>query len=196
MTLDAFEHARQHNGPRDARPIIAHLELVDSADIPRFAALGVIPSFQPLWAYADEYITQLTLPVLGPTRARWLYPIGSLARAGARLSAGSDWSVTSMNPFQAIQVAITRRSPDSTAGPAWIQEETVDLRTILAAYTLGGAYAAGEENSNGTLEVGKSADLIVLDRNLYRIPVTEIHSARVLLTVLEGREVFRDPSLR
>lgn len=196
MTLDAFEHARQHNGPRDARPIIAHLELVDSADIPRFAALGVIPSFQPLWAYADEYITQLTEPVLGPARSRWLYPIGSFARAGVRLSAGSDWSVSSMNPFEAIQVAITRRSPDSAAGPAWIPEETVDLRTMLTAYTMGGAYAAGEESSNGSLEIGKSADLIVLDRNLYRIPVTEIHSARVLLTILDGREVFRDPSLR
>ncbi len=196
MTLDAFEHARQHNGPRDARPIIAHLELIDPADIPRFAALGVIPSFQPLWAYADEYITQLTEPVLGPARSRWLYPIGSLAKAGARLSAGSDWSVSSMNPLEAIQVAITRRAPDSMAGPAWIPEETVDLRTMLAAYTMGGAYAAGEESSNGSLEVGKAADLIVLDRNLYRIPATEIHSARVLLTILDGREVFRDPALR
>ena len=196
MTLDALEHARQHNGPRDARPIIAHLELIDPADIPRFAALGVIPSLQPLWAYADKYITQLTEPVLGPARSRWLYPIGSLAKAGARLSAGSDWSVSSMNPLEAIQVAITRRAPDSMAGPAWIPEETVDLRTMLAAYTMGGAYAAGEESSNGSLEVGKAADLLVLDRNLYRIPATEIHSARVLLTILDGREMFRDPALR
>jgi predicted amidohydrolase YtcJ len=196
MTLDAFEHARQHNGPRDARPIIAHLELIDPADIPRFAALGVIPSFQPLWAYADQYITQLTEPVLGQARSRWLYPIGSLAKAGARLSAGSDWSVSSMNPLEAIQVAITRRAPDSAAGPAWIPEETVDLGTMLSAYTIGGAYAAGEESSNGSLEAGKAADLIVLDRNLYRIPTTEIHSARVLLTLLDGREVFRDRTFR
>jgi predicted amidohydrolase YtcJ len=196
MTLDAFEHARQHNGPRDARPIIAHLELIDPADIPRFTALGVIPSFQPLWAYADQYITQLTEPMLGQARSRWLYPIGSLAKAGARLSAGSDWSVSSMNPLEAIQVAITRRAPDSAAGPAWIPEETVDLRSMLSAYTIGGAYAAGEESSNGSLEVGKAADLIVLDRNLYRIPTTEIHSARVLLTLLDGREVFRDQTFR
>lgn len=196
MALDAFEFARRHNGARDARPIIAHLELIDSTDIPRFASLGVIPSFQPLWAFADDYITRLTEPVLGPVRSRWLYPIGSMARAGAQLSAGSDWSVSSMNVFEAIQVAITRRGPDAVPGPAWIPEETVDLATMLRAYTMGGAYAAGEESSNGSLEVGKAADLIVLDRNLYRIPATEVHSARVLLTLLDGREVFRDQLLR
>jgi len=196
MSLDALDFARRHNGPRDARPIIAHLELIDPADIPRFAALGVIPSFQPLWAYADTYITDLTEPVLGPKRSRWLYPIASVAKAGAHLAAGSDWSVSSMNPFEAIQVAITRRAPDSPPGPAWIPEETVDLPTMLRAYTSGGAYAAGEEASNGSLEVGKEADLIVLDRNLYRIPVTQLHSARVLLTLLEGRTVWKDRSLR
>ena len=149
-----------------------------------------------MWAFADKYITELTEPVLGPSRSRWLYPIGSMARAAARLAAGSDWSVSSMNPLEAIQVAMTRRAPDAGAGPAWIPEETVDLKTMLSAYTTGGAYAAAEESSNGSLEVGKAADLIVLDRNLYRIPATEIHAARVLLTLLDGREVFRDPTLR
>ncbi len=195
MSLDAFEFARQHNGPRDARPIIAHLELIDSADIPRFASLGVIPSFQPLWAARDTYITDLTEPVLGPERSRWLYPIGSVAKTGAHLAAGSDWSVSSMNPLEAIQVAITRRAPDSPPGPAWIPEETVDLPTMLRAYTSGGAYAAGEEATNGTLEVGKAADLIVLDRNLYRVAVTQLHAVHVLLTLLDGKEVWRDPSL-
>lgn len=119
-----------------------------------------------------------------------------MARTGAHLAAGSDWSVSSMNPFEAIQVAITRRAPDSAPGSAWIPEETVDLATMLRAYTSGGAYAAGQEASNGTLETGKAADLIVLDRNLYRIPVPEIHQARVLLTLLDGKEVWRDRSLR
>lgn len=196
MALDALEFARRHNGPRDARPIIAHLELIDPADIPRFAALGVIPSFQPLWAYADDYITRLTEPVLGPERSRWLYPIGSVARSGAHLAAGSDWAVSSLNPLEAIQVAVTRRAPEAPPGPAWIPEEVVDLPTMLTAYTLGGAYAAGEEVTKGTLEIGKEADLIVLDRDLYRIPVTQIHSSKVLLTLLAGREVWRDRSLR
>jgi predicted amidohydrolase YtcJ len=196
MALDAVAFARRHNGPRDARPIIAHLELIDPADIPRFAELEVIPSFQPLWAYADDYITRLTEPVLGPERSRWLYPIASVARTGAHLAAGSDWSVSSLNPLEAIQVAVTRRAPDSPPGPAWIPEEVIDLGTILKAYTAGGAYAAGEEATRGTLELGKAADLIVLDKNLFRIPAAQIHTARVLLTLLDGREVWRDRSLR
>jgi len=194
MALDALEFARRHNGPRDARPIVAHLELIDPADIPRFAALGVIPSFQPLWAYADDYITRMTEPLLGPERSRWLYPIGSVARSGAHLAIGSDWPVSSMNPLEAIQVAVTRRGPDAPEGPPWIADEVVDLRTVLTAYTAGGAYAAGQEARYGTLEVGKAADLVVLDRNLFRIPATQIHSAKVLLTLLDGREVWRAAS--
>jgi predicted amidohydrolase YtcJ len=196
MALDALAFARRHNGPRDARPIVAHLELIDPADIPRFAELGVIPSFQPLWAFADDYITRLTEPVLGPERSRWLYPIGSVARTGAHLAAGSDWSVSSMNPLDAIQVAVTRRGPRDTAGAPWIPEEVVTLQTILRAYTEGGAYAAGEEATAGTLEIGKAADLIVLDRDLYHIPAVQIHDVKVLLTLLDGREVWRDPTLR
>jgi predicted amidohydrolase YtcJ len=196
MALDALAFARRHNGPRDARPLIAHLELIDPADIPRFAELEVIPSFQPLWAYADDYITRLTEPVLGPERSRWLYPIASVAKTGAHLAAGSDWSVSSLNPLDAIQVAVTRRGLDAPSGPAWIPEEVLDLGSILTAYTTGGAYAAGEEALRGTLELGKAADLIVLDRDLFRIPVTQIHTVRVLLTLLDGKEVWRDRSLR
>lgn len=196
MALDAYAFARRLNGPRDARPIIAHLELIDSADVPRFGREGVIPSFQPLWAYADDYINRLTIPVLGPARSRWLYPIGSVTRGGAHLSVGSDWPVTSMNPLEAIQVAVTRRGPTDSAGPPWIPEETVDLGTILRAYTLGGAYALGDEANAGTLEVGKIADLIVLDRNLYRIPPADLHAVKVVLTLFEGREVWRAPELR
>ena len=195
QALDAFAYARTHNGPRDARPMIAHLQLIDPADLPRFAALGVVPSFQPLWAQRDGYIVDLTEPVVGPERSARLYPIGSVVRAGARLAAGSDWPVSSMNPLEAIQVAITRRSVDSTPGPAWLPDQAVDLPTMLRAYTAGGAYAAGNEARTGTLEIGKAADLIVLDRNLYRIPTAEIHAVKVLLTLLDGREVWKDRSL-
>lgn len=195
MSLDALGFARRMNGPRDARPIIAHLELIDPADLPRFAELGVVPSFQPLWAYADRYITELTEPVLGPVRSRWLYPIGSVAKAGARLGGGSDWSVSSMNPLEAIQVGVTRRGVETGAEPAWIPQETVELNTMLRAYTSNAAWAAGDEATAGTLEPGKWADLAVLDRNLHAIPTTEIAKARVLLTLLEGRAVFRDSAL-
>jgi predicted amidohydrolase YtcJ len=194
MALDAYEGARRNNGARDARHIIAHLELIDPKDIPRFQALNVIADFQPLWAFPDDYITDLTVPVLGPERSRWLYPIGSVARTGAVIAAGSDWTVSSLNPLEAIQVGITRRDPEADSGLAWIPEELVDLPTMVAAYTINGAFANHQETETGSLEVGKAADLIVLDRNLFHIPATEIHRARVLLTLLEGSEVYRDSS--
>ncbi len=196
MTLDAIDAAARANGPRDRRPIITHLQLFDPADIPRFKASGVIASFQPLWAFADKYITDLTIPILGPDRSRWLYPIGSMVKSGAKVVSASDWTVSSLNPLEAIQVAITRRGPTDPAGPAWIPEEVTDLTTMLRSYTIDAAYAAYQETTNGSLEVGKAADVIVLDRDLYAIPVTEIHLARVLLTIMDGKTVFRDRVLR
>jgi predicted amidohydrolase YtcJ len=190
-SLDALEAARKANGVHDARPIIAHLQLIDPADIPRFRQLGVIADFQPLWAYADDYITKLTEPQLGPARSRWDYPIGSVVRSGAVVVAGSDWSVSSLNPLEAIQVAMTRRGPTAGPGPAWIPEEVVDLPTMLAAYTINAAYAFGQERETGSLEVGKAADLVVLDHNLFDIAPDRIHTAKVVMTVIEGRVVYQ-----
>lgn len=194
-SFDAFEFARDRNGARDSRHQIAHLELFDPADIDRFRRLGVVANFQPLWAVADEYIIRMTEPILGPQRSRWLYPIRSVANTGAIIAGGSDWSVSSMNPLDAIQTAVTRRALDAGPGPAWIPDEVIDLPTMLAAYTINGAYVNFETEETGSIEVGKSADLIVLDRNLFTIPRHEIHHAKVLLTLLEGREVYKSPTL-
>ena len=192
--LDAFEFARARNGSRDSRHHIAHIELFSPQDIPRFRRLGVVANFQPLWAFADPYIVKLTMPVLGPERSRWLYPIRSLAASGAVVACGSDWSVTSMNPLEAIQVAVTRRAPEAGQGAAWIPEEAADLAEVLAGYTINGAYVNFEERETGSIETGKAADLIVLDRNLFEVPAHEIHRAKVLLTLLEGKAVYRDAS--
>lgn len=192
VTLDALAHAREANGPRDARPVIAHLELFDPADIPRFRELGVVASFQPYWALPDEYITKLTLPALGPARSRWIYPIGSLMTSGAVVAGGSDWTVSSLNPLDAIQVAITRQVPDSVNGPVLIPEERVDLPRMLAAYTINAAFAVRLERETGSLEAGKAADLVILDRNLFSLPPSEIQRAHVLLTMLDGQAVYRD----
>lgn len=188
-TLDAFEDARAHNPGRDRRDMIAHLQLVDPADLPRFAALGVIANLQPLWAYPDAYITELTEPVLGPSRSRWLYPFRSLVQHGAITVAGSDWSVSSMNPLRAMQVAVTRRDPDAVAGDAWIPQETIDIATILRAYTTTGAWALRLDGTSGTIEVGKRADLAVLDRDLTTIPAAEIGRTQVRATLVDGRLV-------
>ncbi len=190
MSLDAIDAARKANGPRDGRHHIVHLELIDPEDIPRFGQLGVVANFQALWAYPDTYITQLTEPILGPERSSRLYPIGSVVRSGGRFAGGSDWSVSSLNPLDAIQVAVTRRDPLGPAGPAWLPQELVDLSTALAAYTANGAFLSFEEKTRGSLEPGKAADLVVLDRNLFEVPPQEIHAVKVVLTILEGRAVY------
>jgi predicted amidohydrolase YtcJ len=193
MALDAFQAAREENGGRDSRHHIAHLELIDPNDIPRFRQLGVVANFQPLWAYADLYITELTEPALGPARSRWLYPMASVLKTGAVMACGSDWSVSSMNPLDAMQVAVTRRSLEDSTGAAWRPEELVDLAAMIAGYTINGAYVNFEEQDAGSLEVGKAADVIVLSHNIFEIPAHTIHRTKVMLTLLEGKEVYRDP---
>ncbi|MDH5590027.1 MAG: amidohydrolase, partial [Gemmatimonadota bacterium] len=189
--LDAFEFQRARDGGAGPRHVMAHIQLFDPADVPRFDELGVVASFQPLWSYADTYITDLTEPRLGPERSRWLYPIRSLVESGAVVAAGSDWSVSSMDPLPAMEVAVTRRDPDLDTGTPWIPEERVGLETILRAYTLGGAVAADLEEETGSITVGKSADLVVLDRDLFSIPPERISDAKVEMTVFEGRVVYR-----
>jgi len=193
LSLDAFEKAIAANGRRDSRHQIAHLELIDPQDIPRFRSLGVIANFQAFWAIEDSYIKDLTVPVLGPERSRWLYPLGSVARTGAVLACGSDWPVTSLNPLDAIQVGVTRRDPAAGSGPAWLPDELVDRDAMLACFTRNGAFANFEETATGTIEPGKAADLIVLDRDPFTVPAAEIARIRVLLTLLEGQETWRDP---
>lgn len=193
--LDAFEAVQAQNPPRERRHVMAHLELVDPADIPRFRALDVTACFQPLWAYPDPYITELTIPVLGPERSRWLYPIGSVLASGATVVAGSDWSVSSMDPLEGIAVAITRRGVGEPAGAPWIPEEVVTLAPMLAAYTVHGAWL-GRWDEVGSLSAGKRADLAVIEGNLFERPAHRIHEAEVVTTLLDGEVVWRGPGDR
>jgi len=190
--LDGVEAARRANGVRDARHHIAHLELFDPQDIPRFRELGVVANFQPLWAFADDYMTKLTLPVLEPERARWIYPIHSLLASGAVLAFGSDWSVSSANPLEELEVAVTRMGPHGETKEPFIPEERIDLGDALAAFTIGAAYVNFQGDRTGSIETGKLADLIVLDRNLFAIRPEEISEARVLLTLFGGKPVHGD----
>jgi predicted amidohydrolase YtcJ len=193
MALDAFEGARRTNGETGARHHIVHLQVIDPADIPRFAALGVIANFQALWAWPDPWAMELGVAALGEERGRRQYAIGSVVRAGGTLVAGSDWFVSSLDPLDAIEVAVRRQDPDRVGGPVLNAAERVDLATILRAYTLGGAYLMGQEDVVGSIEVGKRADLVVVDRNLFEIPPEQINEARVLATLSDGREVFTAP---
>lgn len=197
MALDAFAEARRRNGPGDRRHQIAHLELIDPADLPRFRELGVTACFQPLWAQADEYITKLTEPGLGPERSRRLYPLASAARAGARLACGSDWSVSSMSPLEGMQVGATRRGIDAGPGPAWLPEERLSAAELARCYTSGGAYAVRQEALTGTLEPGKAADLVVLDQDPFLALPEELGAIGVHSTYLDGRLIYlRDQETR
>jgi predicted amidohydrolase YtcJ len=190
--LNAVEAARDKNGVRDSRHHISHIQLFHPDDIPRFRELGVAANFQPLWAYADEYINELTLPILYPGAERWNYPIGSLVRSGAVVAFGSDWSVSSANPLEEMEVAVTRMDPEGGGGEPFIPEERINLRDAIAAFTINAAYVNFQEDSTGSIEPGKLADLIVVDRNLFEIDPTELSDAKVLLTLLGGQPVHGD----
>lgn len=180
------------------RPLLAHVQIVDPVDVPRFVELGAIPVFQALWAYADKYITDLTIPRLGPERSHAIYPIRTLQDAGARIALGSDWPVTSMDPLRAIEVAVTRTDPDLPAGKGepFLPAERIDLAAAVRAYTLGSAYATRREHEAGSIEIGKRADLIVLSDDLFALDPRRIGDVRVLLTLYGGREVYRDSVFR
>jgi predicted amidohydrolase YtcJ len=189
--LDAIEHVLAENPEWDRRHQLAHIALIDPSDIGRFKELGVTADIQALWAYlGTERLTELTS--LGDERARRLLAFKSLFASGARVVAGSDWISESMNPLYSIQVAVTRRPPDGS-GPAWIPDERVSLAEMIEAYTINGAWLANLETKTGSIEVGKYADLIVLEQNLFETDPMKLKDVRVVLTLLEGKKVHRDP---
>lgn len=188
-SLDAFAAARQANGSRDNRDQIAHLELVDPADFARFKQLGVIANFQLLWAVRDaDYMVAATLPYLGPERSRYIYPARSLRDAGALIAGGSDWDVSSFNPFEAMQCAITRR--EAKGQEPLLPEQSINLQDVVDAYTINAAFALKQEHTTGSLEVGKFGDFIVLNQDIFALDPYQLRSTRVLATYLEGREVY------
>lgn len=187
--LDAVEAARAANGPNDARHHIAHLQLPDPADLPRLRELGVIANMQPLWACPDPLIESLTKPRVGE-RASRLYPIGMLRRLGTVLAFGSDWPVSSANPWLEMEVAVTRQVPGEADGEVLDASERIDLGTAIAAFGRGTAYLNHDDEA-GTIREGARADLVVLDRDPFAGDVHEIHTTRVLTTIAGGRVVHQ-----
>jgi predicted amidohydrolase YtcJ len=190
LALDAVEAARVANGPGDHRHHIAHIELVDPDDVPRFGQLGVVANMQPFWASHDEQMRTLRIPVLGPDRVGWQYPFASLLRTGATLAGGSDWTVTTANPLLEIEVAVTRVAPDTRDRAPFLPHERLSLDAALRAFTIGSAFVNHLDTETGTIEVGKLADLTILDRNLRAPDAGPIGEARVRQTFVGGQEVF------
>ncbi len=182
QALDAIEHVVATNGPRDRRPVIAHAQLVDDADLDRFAALGVIPNMQPLWAQLDPLMVELTIPRLGPDRSDKQYRMHSLDESGAPLAFGSDWPVSSGAPLDGIAIAVSRGG--------WTPQEILTVERALSAYTAGVAKQAFAEGQWGTITPGASADLVWLDSDPRATPPQELPDVRIRATYLSGRSVY------
>jgi predicted amidohydrolase YtcJ len=193
--LDAIEAARRANGPSDGRHHLAHLQVVDPAEYPRFRELGVGANIQPYWACNDPQMLELTLPFLPPGRRDLQYPFRSLQAAGARLVGGSDWSVSTPNVMAEIEVAVNRISPEYRDMTPFLPDQALDLMTALGAFTNGSAWVNHLDAETGSVEVGKLADLAVLDRDITRADLRTIGDTRVLLTLVEGTAVHEDAAL-
>ncbi|MGZ8784109.1 MAG: amidohydrolase [Acidimicrobiia bacterium] len=187
--LDAVEAARLANGWSDARHHISHIQVVATDDLPRFRRLGVVANGQPFWAVYEGYQTELTIPFFGPERAARQYPFRSLLRHGATLAFGSDWSVSTPNPLLEIETAVRRISPENRQERVFYPDERISLADAIAAFTAGSAYVNHLDEETGSIEVGKAADLVVLDRNIFE--EESIGDAAVAATIVGGKVAFR-----
>jgi predicted amidohydrolase YtcJ len=186
--LDAIEAARAANGANDHRHHVAHLQLPQPADVPRLRDLGVVANVQPYWAQPDPMMEQMTKPRVGERTAH-LYPIGDIRRSGAVMCFGSDWPVTTPNPFLEMEVAVTRQAPGDGDGEVLAPDQRIDLQAAIVAFTRGSAYVNHDDEA-GSIEEGKRADLIVLDRNPFDRAAGPIGQTKVTTTIASGRVVY------
>ena len=193
--LDAVEAARRANGMTDTRPHIAHIQVIHPDDLGRFRELGMVANAQPYWACHSPQMDALTIPFLGPERSGWQYPFRSLLAAGATLAMGSDWAVSTANPLLEMEVAVERVSDEDRGElPPFLPDERIALIEALAAFTNGAAFVNHLEAEVGSIEVGKAADLVVLDRDLFDRGAGPIGEARVVATFIDGVAVHEAPA--
>jgi predicted amidohydrolase YtcJ len=194
LALDAYEAANKANGRSDARDKIEHIEDPSAEDIPRFGKLGVIASMQPLHTTPNDNNLYVWAGNVGPERAQRAWPWRDILAGGAVLSFGSDWSVVTLNPWPAVQMLLTRETPEGTPAGGWIPKERLTLEEAIQGYTIGCAFAARREKTEGSIEVGKLADVIVISQDLFRIAPNQIGKTKVLMTMVGGKAVYQDSS--
>jgi predicted amidohydrolase YtcJ len=188
--LDIYYEVAEAHGERDRRFRIEHAQHIHPDDIRRFTLQNVIASMQPYHAIDDGRWAE---DVIGAERAKTTYAFHSLIEEGAHVAFGSDWFVAPPAPLEGIYAAVTRRTLDGANPDGWISEQKVSVEQALRAYTYEGAYASFEEDKKGTIKVGMLADMLLLDRDLTRIPPESIRDARVLKTIVGGQVVYSNP---
>lgn len=194
LALDAYEAANKANGRTDARDRIEHIEDPCAEDIPRFGKLGVIAGMQPLHTTPNDNILNVWAGNVGSERAQRAWPWRDIQSGGAVLSFGSDWSVVTLNPWPAVQMLLTRETPEGTPAGGWIPKQRLTLEEAIQGYTLGGAFAARREKTEGSIEAGKLADVILISQDLFKIPPNQIGKTKTLITMVGGKIVYQDPS--
>jgi predicted amidohydrolase YtcJ len=186
--IDAIDRVKMKHGKVNARHQLAHASLIDPDDYKRLKDLDITAEFSPVVWFQTAY-TKAVTPLLGPERmSRW-YPMKSVIENGGRITLGSDGPLMWQDTFTRLEGAITRKGP-SKDEEALALNEAIDLATAIRAMTINSAYVMNSEDKVGSLEIGKYADIIVLDQNLFEISVEEISSTKVLKTVLAGKVVF------
>src|SRR4051812_32735511 len=190
MQLDVYERVAKANGPRDRRFRIEHAQHISPVDLPRFAKLGVIASMQPYHAIDDGRWAERSI---GAKRCETTYAFRSLLDSGARLAFGSDWFVAPPTPIEGIYAAVTRRTIDGKNPNGWVPEQKIKVEEALRAYTIDAAYAGFSEKSLGSIEPGKLADLVILDRNLFETPPNELNTVPIHTTIVGGKIVYQHP---
>jgi predicted amidohydrolase YtcJ len=194
LALDAYREAAETNRTRDARPRVEHIETITEQDIPRFGKSGVIASFQPLHAYPEDDTLKVWARNVGPERTQRAWAWHSIESTGGQLAFGSDWPVVTLNPWPGVQNALTRQTTEGNPPGGFVPRERISLEDTIKAYTLGAAFAGRQEKTEGSLEPGKVADLIVLSQDLFKIEPSEIVKTEVLLTMVGGKVVYQSPA--
>jgi predicted amidohydrolase YtcJ len=189
--LDGYENAERLNHSSGRRPRIEHIESVSNADIPRFGKLRVIASMQPLHSYPNNDTLNVWARNIGPERASRAWVWKSIAKDGGQLAFGSDWPVVTLNPFKGVQTAVTRQTSEGLPKDGFVPSQRLSVAEAIRGYTLGAAFAGFREKTEGSLEPGKLADLIILSQNLFQIDPHTIDKTKVLTTVVGGRVVFQ-----
>ena len=189
--LDAYEDAETRNRKHDRRPRIEHIETITAADIPRFGKLGVIASMQPLHSYPDADTLDVWARNAGPDRASRAWAWKSIADAGGRLAFGSDWPVVTLNPWEGVQTTVTRQTSEGQPEAGFVPEQRLTVAQAIEGYTIGAAFAGRREKSEGSLEVGKLADLIILSQNIFDVEPHKIGATKVVTTIVGGRLVYQ-----